>query len=137
MFATILVQFNAGNQIYGSSLQIMTDGSVIRNERSCCPPKITPVPEHPLSPRELSTLMGELSTAGKGPIVQENGYPTTDGSESGTLIAYVGGTSLVIHTITRNSSGQPDRVTFNRSPAAREIEALVDSYVKYPLYPGR
>jgi hypothetical protein len=131
---TALIQYSNGNQIFGSSLTIYSDGSISHGERSCCPPHNDSVSERALTRIQLTQLEGWIKSSNQGKINVRSGTSTTDGSESGYLVTFSNGTSTVIHKVERNSRVQsPNRVTQNMSPEARAIEKLVQGFVKYPM----
>jgi hypothetical protein len=132
--STLLLEFSNGNQIYGSTLLINTDGTVIHSERTCCPPHSTPAPEASLTKPQLLRLSNLISAVATQPTIAKKGHRTSEGSESGALHVYPTATPIVLHQILRGGMGELDQVTYNISSEAQEIEQLVNSFVKYPLY---
>jgi len=131
----VLLQFSNGNQIFGSELVIYSDGSLVHNERSCCPPHVDATPESNLSPTQLQHLEALILAASSGRIVERAGSLTSEGSQSGSLLVYDNGKATVVLEVDRSAAGTPNKDLVNLSSSASEIKTLVETYVKYPLVP--
>jgi len=129
----VLLDFSNGNQIFGSYLTVYDDGVLLHKERSCCPPHTDAIQEVRFSRAQLSHLQGLIRAASSSNVRIRDGNLTTDGSQSGELIAFYNNAKLVIYKVERSSIGTPDKVTYNTSPAAAEIQKIVYVYVKWPL----
>jgi hypothetical protein len=131
-----LVSFTSGNQIHGSVVTIFSDGTVEHGERTCCPPRVETVTEERLTAVQLSHLESLIRASAPTPLLIKDGSPTTFGSQSGELLAYLNGKPLIIFQVERNSQpGQLNIVTYNPAPTASEIKKMVEAYVKDPLVP--
>jgi hypothetical protein len=131
----VLIDYSYGNQIAGSTLQILADGSVIHGERTCCPPH-TDMNEETLDSATLTALQEWIADAASGTVLTTQGHPTALGSSSGTLLAFHNGQTLTVHTIERGDAAahEKDNVNQNQSAGARQIEILVNSFVIKQMY---
>jgi hypothetical protein len=128
-----LITYVYGNQIRGSSLTIKSDGSLYHEER------ITPTDirhlDHPTLPTgELVQLRDWIEDARSGALVVSDGSPTALGSNSGSLMAFLDGTPITIHTITRDNDGDMlDQVTANQASSADSLHSLVTVIVTHDI----
>jgi len=126
----VIVSYSFHNQIYGSALTINSSGSVTILERTCCPPH-SDIINSKISPDIVQNLIKAILAAKSGQLVVQGGTPTSLGSLSGEFAANDGSDQpIVIEKIERNPNlNQPDKVTINASPAAKNIKDLVDALV--------
>jgi hypothetical protein len=126
----VLVSYSYHNQIYGSVLTINSSGAVVVLEHTCCPPHTDTI-NTKLAPDVIQNLMKAIIAAKTGQLVIQPGTPTSMGSLSGEFVANDGSDQpVVIEKIERNPTiAQPDKVTLNGSPAAKNIKDLVDALV--------
>jgi hypothetical protein len=83
---TVLVHYQYGNQIMGSTLDILSDGTMQHEERSCCPPHSDQITETKLSAEELKQLKGWIRAVAAASETVSQGAPTALGSDSGRLV---------------------------------------------------
>jgi hypothetical protein len=126
-----ILAYEYGNQITGSELHVQADGTVVHEERICCPPEVNDQNAPALEAAALTELKGWIDAAKSGTISVSDGTPTSLGSSAGTLAACsADGTAIVIHNVIRNAAiGQPDRVESNTAAEAAEIRAFVSDIV--------
>lgn len=126
----VLVSYSYHNQIYGSVLTINATGAVTILEHTCCPPHTDTI-NTKITPDMIQNLTKAIVAAKAGQLVAQPGTPTTMGSLSGEFLANDGTDQpVIIEKIERNPNvGQPDKVTLNASPAAKNIKDLVDALV--------
>ncbi|WP_394840225.1 hypothetical protein LVJ94_25405 [Pendulispora rubella] len=125
---SVVLSYTYGNQITGSTLEILANGTVSGTERTCCPPKIEPTSPNSLSADALNTLLSQIETAaGTQPTVTEKDAGQA-GDNSGALIVYAAsGARVIIREVSNSRDGAIEKA--NSSQAATAIRGLVNGYV--------
>ena len=121
------LQYEYGNQIFGSYLKIYEDGKISHQERTCCPPNTNEIKEDPLKPSQLISLKKSISAASLGKILTK--------SCAGAMGERYG--SFTVFTANEEYILRADRLSetncialYNAAPEITELEKLVYKYVK-------
>jgi hypothetical protein len=126
----VIVNYSFHNQIYGSVLTVDAAGTVVILEHTCCQPHTVTI-NTKLAPDLVQNLIKAVGAAKAGQLTIQPGTPTTLGSLAGDFLGNDGTDQpVVIEKVERNPTlGQPDKVTLNTSPAAKNIKDLVEALV--------
>jgi hypothetical protein len=123
--AGLLVIYSFGNQIEASDLQIFIDGSIYHNERTCCPPLDTTMPEMLLDGAAMTALQAQAAAVMAADATAENLGPMADGQSTGYMCVIVDGEVATV----RAFEGGVDVVKrVSSAPEAADIAALVHGF---------
>jgi hypothetical protein len=129
-----IISYWYGNQISGSELTIMSDGTINHKERRT-PTNIETITHAKLSATKLAELTGWIEAAPSGTLVESDGTETNLGSSSGSLKAFTpSGAEVVIETDARDGDGDGyNDLTINDSVAAMSIRTMIVNLVDRDL----
>lgn len=130
-----LLEYVYGNQIAGSRLIIYSNGSVRKQERTCCPPTIKRWPPFDADKDSLNLLMGAVIDLPTHPYASFESGISNPGSSAGTLFIFGESQNpILIRSIERGPNElSPRTVTVNQSSLVKEIEKLVNRIVEVKM----
>lgn len=127
-----LVFYEFGNQISGTQLTILSNGTIEHDERSCCPPKTDPISEAALSGQALADLKADVQAVATGSWTTTEGPPPALGSESGVLCVVEAGQAFAVKVI-EGTAGVATYTHQSSATGASEILSLVLGYASVDM----
>lgn len=124
----VIVDYNFGNQVVGSRLQITEEGLIIVQEKNCCPPAYKETVREQMSPQDLQVLKEAIAQAIDGDIETKQ-CDLALGSVFGTFLVNSANASAIIRTHVSLTPAACVKAK-NMSSAAATIEFLIFLYVK-------
>lgn len=119
------------NQIQGSTLQFLADGTIVHDERTCCPPTITPFTEPVLTAAVLTQLATATAEAAAGPVTSEELGVMAEGQLTGSLCARGSdGPVVILVHVPAPAADAPVIAHSNASEAATTLLDFVAGYAE-------
>ena len=119
------------NQIEGSTLQFLADGTIVHDERTCCPPTITPVTDPALTAAELTQLETSIAEAAAGSVTSEELGVMAEGQLTGSLCARGSdGPVVILVHVAAPAADAPVIAHSNASAAATTLRSFVAGYAE-------
>lgn len=128
----LLVDYQYGNQVTGSTLTIDALGVTTRSERICCPPTTTPTDTADLSFSQIAGLRADIEAIAAADALTSKELGTfADGASVGSLTVFRNGYAYVVKAY--ENQGDRVRIESTANDARTRILALVNSIVDVDL----
>ena len=123
---SLLLDYQYGNQIFGSYLKIYSDGRISHEERTCCAPRTDEIKEKSLTKEEISALKNLITVAALGKILTK----TCEGSMGDRYGSFTIFTQEEEHILRADRLSANCIAFYNTAPQSLELERFVYKYVK-------
>jgi len=124
----LLVDYQYGNQVTGSTLTIDTLGMTTRSERICCPPTTTPTDTVDLGFSQIAGLRADIEAiAAADALTTKELGAFADGASVGSLKVFRNGYAYVVKAY--ENQGDRVRIESTANDARTRILALVNGIV--------
>ena len=124
----LLIDYQYGNQVSGSTLTVDALGVTERSERSCCPPTTTPTETADLGFSQIAGLRADIEAiAAADAVTSKELGPFADGASIGSVTVYRNGYAYLVKAY--ENQGDRVRIESIANDARTRILALVNGIV--------